>query len=200
MGERQIPVAKSVARLHDDATARWHLPNGAEIVADGGFEAMIVAQHRENFDLWHEEDEARNPGASDARIAAVKHAIDGLNQRRNDLVEAMDDAFSRALTMLDQASLHSETPGMMIDRMSIMALKIYHTHEETVRATASEAHRQKNLLRLAVLREQRADLERCFDELMTDIRAGQKRFKIYRQMKMYNDPELNPVLYGQVAK
>jgi hypothetical protein len=102
--------------------------------------------------------------------------------------------------MSEDASLHSETPGMMIDRMSIMALKIYHTHEETVRASATEAHRQKNLSRLAVLREQRADLGRCFDELMTDIRDGRKRFKIYRQMKMYNDPELNPVLYGQAAK
>jgi hypothetical protein len=200
MKEIEIPVAKTVVRIHDEATVAWHMPEAPAIGLHGGFEEMVLAQHRENFDLWHEEDEARNPGVTDARIAEVKHAIDRLNQKRNDLVETMDGVLATALDQRENASLHSETPGMMIDRMSIMALKIFHTREETVRISATEAHRRKNLSRLAVLMEQRHDLAGCLDELMVDIRDGRRRFKMYRQMKMYNDPELNPVLYGQLAK
>ena len=201
MEEIRIPVAKTVVHLHDVATTQWHMPDdGSVIASDGMFEAMILAQHRENFDLWHEEDEARNPDASPARIAEVKHAIDRLNQRRNDLVESMDGSLASTFAQNADAPLHSETPGMMIDRLSIMALKIFHTRQETLRATATDAHRDKNLFRLSVLVEQRTDLVRCLDKLVTDIRDGQRRFKIYRQMKMYNDPELNPVLYRQGAK
>ena len=161
---------------------------------------LIEGQHRANFDLWHQEDEARNLDATADRIAAVKHAIDQLNQRRNDLVETVDSTLFEALVQRADVPLHSETPGMMIDRLSIMALKIFHTREETLRETATEAHREKNLFRLSVLMEQRADLAACLDELIAAIRAGERRFKIYRQMKMYNDPELNPVLYRQGAK
>jgi len=201
MEDKRIPAAKTVVDLHDVATENWHLPDDASgITSDGMLEAMILAQHRENFDLWHEEDEARNPDASAGRIADVKHAIDRLNQRRNDLVEAMDASLATTLQQNTDASLHSETPGMMIDRLSIMALKIFHTREETMRASASDAHRDKNILRLTVLKEQRSDLAGCLDGLITDIRSGRRRFKIYRQMKMYNDPELNPVLYRQCGK
>jgi hypothetical protein len=201
MEDTRIPAAKTVVDLHDVATTQWHLPDdGLMIASDGMFEAMILAQHRENFDLWHEEDEARNPDASAGRIADVKHAIDRLNQRRNDLVEAMDASLATTLQQNADASLHSETPGMMIDRLSIMALKIFHTREETMRASASEAHRDKNIFRLSVLMEQRSDLAGCLDGLIADIRSGRRRFKIYRQMKMYNDPELNPVLYRQGGK
>ena len=201
MEEIRIPAAKAVVHLHDVATMQWHMPDDVSVVAsDGIFEAMILAQHRENFDLWHEEDEARNPDASPARIAAVKHAIDRLNQRRNDLVESMDGSLVSTFAQNRDAPLHSETPGMMIDRLSIMALKIFHTRQETLRATATDAHRDKNLFRLSVLMEHRADLVGCLDKLVTDIRDGQRRFKIYRQMKMYNDPELNPVLYRQAAR
>lgn len=201
----RIPAANTVVHLHDVATTEWHRPdegssNGSAIASDGMFEAMILAQHRENFDLWHEEDEARNPDAAPDRIAEVKHAIDRLNQRRNDLVEAMDASLAATFAQNMEASLHSETPGMMIDRLSIMALKIFHTREETLRETATDAHREKNLFRLSVLMEQRADLAGCLDGLIADIRHGRRRFKIYRQMKMYNDPELNPVLYRQGAK
>lgn len=158
---------------------------------------LAEAQHRANFDLWHEEDKARDPGASDAEIAAVKHAIDRLNQLRNDLVEKLDGML---LTLAGEqnpgAPLNSETPGLMIDRLSILALKIHHTEEETHRESATEAHRQKNTARLAVLKEQRSDLAGCLDTLWSEVRAGTRRFKLYRQMKMYNDPELNPKMYG----
>ncbi len=185
-----------IARMQDDNTAGWHGTEIAEAEADGLL-AIAMAQHRANFDLWHEEDKARDPEATDADIAAVKRAIDRLNQRRNDLVEKMDSWLLAALEQNERAPLHSETPGLMIDRLSILALKIFHTREEAYRETATEAHRQKNAERLALLEEQRADLAACLDSLWAEVLDGRRRFKLYRQMKMYNDPELNPVMYGR---
>ncbi len=167
-----------------------------ETSADG-LMAIAMAQHRANFDLWHEEDKARDPGATDADIAAVKRAIDHLNQRRNDLVEKMDLWLLDRLDQNPEAPLHSETPGLIIDRLSILALKIYHTQEEAHRATATSSHRQRNVDRLALLKEQREDLAGCLDVLWTQVLTDQRRFKLYRQMKMYNDPELNPAVYGR---
>jgi hypothetical protein len=187
--------AGSIARLHDEASTRWH---AAELLASepNGLLALVEAQHRANFDLWHEEDAARSPDAADARIAEVKHAIDRLNQQRNDLVEEIDQfLFKLAGDQNESAPLHSETPGLIIDRLSILALKIYHTAEEVHRASASDEHHQRNQQRLVVLEQQRADLAGCLDDLWTQVRAGQRRFRLYRQMKMYNDPDLNPVLY-----
>src|ERR1700722_614356 len=109
-----------------------------------GLIAIAMAQHSANFELWHEEDKARAPEATDTDIAEVKHAIDRLNQKRNDLVEKMDAWLLERLDQNEQAPLHSETPGLMIDRLSILALKIYHTQEEEHRVTATEAHRQRN--------------------------------------------------------
>jgi hypothetical protein len=206
MDQHLLPPAETLIRLHDEASSQWHAGgaarNGrsvggemASACGDETFAEMILAQHRANFDLWHQEDEARNPEAEDAQIAAVKRAIDGLNQRRNDLTEAIDMALMARLHQVESSPLHSETPGMVIDRMSIMALKIYHTREETERETASETHRERNRGRLALLLEQRGDLAGCLDALMEQIARGERRFKVYRQMKMYNDPELNPVLY-----
>jgi hypothetical protein len=202
--------ALEITRLHDEATLRWHW---SEPWPDPLTFAQIqyppsqhpptnlietaLANHRANFDLWHEEDKAREPEASDASIAAVKHAIDALNQRRNDLVEAMDRILLAAAGEQNlSAPLHSETPGLIVDRLSILALKRYHTAEESRRTSATEAHRQKNLDRLALLEEQRSDLAACLDELWKAVLEGNRRFKLYRQMKMYNDPELNPAVYS----
>ncbi|RSL15580.1 uncharacterized protein DUF4254 [Edaphobacter aggregans] len=185
-----------ITRMQDENTAAWHETEVAHAAADG-LMAIAMAQHRANFDLWHEEDKARDPQATDADIAGVKRAIDKLNQRRNDLVERMDAWLLDALDQNERAPLHSETPGLMIDRLSILALKIFHTREEAHRETATEAHRQRNAERLALLEEQRADLAACLDSLWADVLDGKRRFKLYRQMKMYNDPELNPVMYGR---
>jgi hypothetical protein len=185
-----------ITRIQDERTLTWH--GADEELHAQGLMALAISQHRANFDLWHEEDKARDPHATDAEIAAVKHAIDRLNQQRNDLVEKMDNSLlALAGEQNPEAPLHSETPGMMIDRLSILALKIYHTREETLRETATEAHRSRNTARLAVLEEQRRDLAGCLDALWAEVTAGTRRFKLYRQMKMYNDPELNPMVYGR---
>ena len=189
--------AIEITHLHDEATARWHQPEPwpKQQPATELF-ATILGNHRANFDLWHEEDKAREPGASDATIAQVKHNIDSINQRRNDLIEAMDRMLlAGAGDQNADAPLHSETPGLMIDRLSILALKIFHTEEETRRESASEAHRERNRARLALLLEQRGDLAACLNALWDDVLHGRQRFKLYRQMKMYNDPELNPAIY-----
>jgi hypothetical protein len=202
--------AIEITTMHDEATTRWHSPDPwpDALTFDSllhsepahfadHFLEIALANHRANFDLWHEEDKAREPEATNSQIADVKHAIDRLNQRRNDLLEAMDRVLLSAAGDQNEASpLHSETPGLMIDRLSILALKLYHTAEESRRASASEEHRQRNLRRLALLREQRSDLASCLDELWKEIQAGKRRFKLYRQMKMYNDPELNPAVYS----
>ena len=181
--------------LLEQATSSWHRPDGGDPVTASDFEALVLEQHRANFDLWHEEDKARDPGASDGDIAGVKRAIDRLNQHRNDLMERLDGTLFTAVRQESGAPLHSETPGMMIDRLSILELKRYHTAEEIERADADEAHRARNRERLRVLCQQRDDLMRCADGLWKDVTAGSRRFKLYKQMKMYNDPALNPVLY-----
>lgn len=188
-----------ITRMHDEMTAALHEPENevaVETSADG-LMALAIGQHRANFELWHEEDKARVPEAPDAVIVRVKRAIDSLNQRRNDLVEKMDMWLIDRLDQDIAAPLHSETPGLMIDRLSILALKIYHTREESRRASAAEEHRSKNADRLILLEEQREDLAGCLDALWAEVLEGKRQFKLYRQMKMYNDPELNPAVYGR---
>ena len=186
--------AAHLVRLQEEATRAWHKP--AEMLAAvNELDALVVDQHRANFDLWHEEDQARDPQATPEKIVAVKKAIDRLNQRRNDLMERIDRALlAEAGEQRAEAPLHSETPGMMIDRLSILELKRFHTEEEIVRA-ANKEHVQRNQERLAVLKEQREDLREALDALWAEVMSGKRRFKLYRQMKMYNDPALNPVLY-----
>lgn len=187
--------AKHIVKLQSDATRRWHGP-AEEPAAATELDALVLGQHRANFDLWHEEDQARDPKATPEKIVEIKRAIDRLNQRRNDLMERIDQALLAAAgEQRAEATLHSETPGMMIDRLSILDLKRFHTEEEILRADGDERHAQRNRERLAVLNEQRDDLRDALDALWVDVSAGRRRFKLYRQMKMYNDPALNPVLY-----
>jgi len=188
--------AAHIIHLHDQANASWHDPSALPAAPDNPWDSVILDQHRANFDLWHHEDAARDPLASDHDITAYKHAIDALNQRRNDLAEQIDLLLLASVPPQDEsAPLHSETPGMMIDRLSILSLKRFHTEEETRRPGAGPAHHQRNRDRLTVLDVQRGDLAGCLDELWLDIQNGRRRFKLYRQLKMYNDPALNPVLY-----
>jgi hypothetical protein len=194
--------AAHILRLHDQANARWHDASLPCDAPGNSWDALVLEHHRANFDLWHEEDAARDPLASDHEITEHKHAIDRLNQRRNDLGEQIDLLLLSSIPPQDEtAPLHSETPGMMIDRLSILALKRFHTEEEARRPGAEPAHHQRNRERLAILDAQRGDLGGCLDELWLDIQNERRRFKLYRQLKMYNDPALNPVLYrSAIAK
>ena len=192
--------AGQIVRLHDQATLFWHDPSAPRPAVDSRFDKLVLDQHRANFDLWHREDAARDPMSGDQAIAACKRTIDKLNQRRNDLGERIDLDLLDSLPALDNtAPLHSETPGLMIDRLSILALKIFHTAEEAHRPSATPEHHDRNRERLTVLNEQRDDLAHCLAELWSAVLAGQRRFKLYRQLKMYNDPSLNPVLYGETT-
>jgi hypothetical protein len=193
--------ADTIVKLQDATTAAWH--THPEALDDSSsidpWLARVQRQHRANFDLWHIEDEARTPGATDAQLADVKRRIDRTNQLRNDLAEELDrtllDWLAPQSLPVKDAPLHSETPGLIIDRLSILALKIYHTREEAERSDAPPEHGERNRERLAILSDQRADLAHCLDLLWREMLAGTRRFKLYRQLKMYNDPTLNPSIY-----
>jgi hypothetical protein len=149
---------------------------------------------------WHYEDLIRHPGIEPAEALALKRKIDASNQERTDLVEYIDDYFLkkyRKVEVKENASINTESPAWAIDRLSILALKMYHMEEEAARDDASEQHRKQCALKLRVLKEQKDDLCRAIDQLLEDIESGVKYMKVYRQMKMYNDEELNPVLRGQ---
>jgi hypothetical protein len=193
--------ADAILKLHDDSTAAWHAAaEGApDSASDDPWLARVARQHRANFDLWHIEDEARTPGATDAQLASVKRRIDQTNQLRNDIAEELDRALLDWLAPqclpADAVPLHSESPGLIIDRLSILALKIYHTREEAERVDSAPGHVERNRERLAILTEQRTDLARCLELLWRETLDGTRRFKLYRQLKMYNDPTLNPAIY-----
>ena len=191
--------ASHIVALHDQFTAHGHDPASPGPLPVSPFDQLILDQHRANFELWHREDDARDPHASDATIVQVKHDIDRLNQLRNDLAEQIDIALLKLVPVLapnpPSPPFNSESPGLIIDRLSILALKIFHTEEQLHRSTPE--HQDRNQGRLLVLNEQRTDLAGCLDDLWSDVLAGRRRFKLYRQLKMYNDPTLNPVLYAR---
>lgn len=193
--QRLVP---EITRLQHETVARWHLGE-----PDNPYEdllALVCQQHQYNYLLWHEEDVARSPDVTDARIAMVKRAIDGYNQQRNDFIERLDEALIELLADAGvrpaaKATLNTETPGSAIDRLSIMSLRIYHLEEQLDRTDVDRAHVDRVSQRLERCRLQHADLSQSLVELLTDLAAGRKLLKVYRQMKMYNDPTLNPYLY-----
>lgn len=147
---------------------------------------------------WHYEDLIRDPHIDPTEALALKRRIDHSNQDRTDLVEEIDTYFRKLysdVTPLPDARLNTESPAWAVDRLSILALKIYHMQEQVDRNDASEDHRQRCQLKLSVLLEQQKDLSLAIDQLLDDYAAGRKVMKVYRQMKMYNDPSTNPVLY-----
>jgi len=190
-------LADTVVRHHAKWTANWH-ENPAPEPLDLPW-AIVEQNHRMNFDLWHEEDMARRDDLGAERVRQAKRAIDGFNQRRNDAIERLDGWFLGQINMRPDSPLHSETPGMMIDRLSILALKLYHMRVEATRESATEEHRQKCSDKAVVLEEQLTDLAKCLQEVLNQLQGGTRRFKIYRQFKMYNDSALNPQLYRQKA-
>ncbi|MER3375830.1 MAG: DUF4254 domain-containing protein [Allomuricauda sp.] len=149
---------------------------------------------------WHYEDIIRDPDIEPVAALDLKRKIDASNQDRTDLVEYIDSYFLnkyKSVEVKDNATINTESPAWAIDRLSILALKIYHMQEEVNRTDASPEHIKKCSEKLAVLLEQKKDLSMAIDQLLADIEAGNKYMKVYKQMKMYNDDELNPVLRGQ---
>ncbi|HEX4582184.1 MAG TPA: DUF4254 domain-containing protein [Acidobacteriaceae bacterium] len=209
--------ARAIVLLQDGRTRLWHELPPEPMVDESDartVEALVEAQHAANFVLWHAEDEARRPSAGDASVAAVKREIDRVNQMRNDTGERLDALLLASLRAaspqdtsmqdgsmmdpgMDRGEQHSETPGMMMDRLSILSLKLFHTREELDREGAPQGHRERNAKRFSTLQDQRDDLAGCLERLWEQICAGERYFKQYRQLKMYNDPELNPILYGE---
>ena len=180
---------------------QWHVKAPeTDYVEASDFPNLVSMQHYVNFELWHQEDMARDPDAPDSKIAAVKRAIDVLNQLRNDMIEQMDQYLldelqNKNIKYTADAEMNSETPGSIIDRLSINALKIYHMDEEIQRLDVTDEHRKKCSGKLSVLQDQRNDLKKSLETLLADLSSGKKRLKVYQQMKMYNDEDLNPVLY-----
>lgn len=149
---------------------------------------------------WHYEDIIRDPKIDPVAALALKRQIDASNQERTDMVEYIDSYFldmNKDVVPNSDATINTESPAWGVDRLSILALKVYHMHEEATRENASLAHRDACQTKLNVLLEQRLDLSTAIDQLLLDITTGVKYMKVYKQMKMYNDDELNPVLRGQ---
>ena len=192
----------NLARLIDlqsENVARWHCEPVA-FVAEG-WDALVLANHEINFRLWHEEDNARDPVASDAVIANVKRRIDRLNQQRNDSIEAMDVAIAEMLLtsgirVSEASRFNTETLGSAIDRLSILALRIYHLAEQADRPELEDSSRSRVRASLELAKQQRERLSQSAQELCVDVFAGLKRHQPFRQLKMYNDPTLNPVIYN----
>ncbi len=149
---------------------------------------------------WHYEDIIRDPAIAPDAALVLKRKIDASNQDRTDLVEYIDSYFLKkyqSVQVSEDAVINTESPAWAIDRLSILALKIYHMQEEAERSDATTEHRAKCQTKLNILLEQKKDLSTAIDQLLEDISKGKKYMKVYKQMKMYNDDELNPVLRGQ---
>ena len=206
-----LPQAQEITALHDRLLVAANWPNDQDALPPARSElwSWLQANHRFNSQLWAEEDLARRTTVADAQIAANKRAIDRYNQARNDATERVDEILLVALGLVsaatarsdsplsqvpDGARLNSETAGSMIDRLSIMALKVAAMRQQTERGDVDEAHREASRVKLRRLQQQRHDLGQCLDALLTEAAAGRAYFKVYRQFKMYNDPRFNPEL------
>jgi hypothetical protein len=190
-----LPAAADIVAFHDYALAAPGQPARFE----HGLWAAIEANHWHNCSLWEQEDLARRRNVPDADIASNKRAIDAHNQKRNDAIERIDEALLLSLEKIqkhENARQSSETAGAMIDRLSILSLKIHHMRIQTERKDVDRAHVEACSAKLSRLTEQRRDLADCLDRLLQESAQGNAYFKVYRQFKMYNDPKLNPALYG----
>ncbi len=178
---------------HDDVDYKMQNPFGAD-----NLEAILYLKNWIDTVQWHLEDIVRDPKVTDAQIAQIKRRIDKSNQDRTDKVEMLDDwivDYFKDVKLESTARLNTESAAWVLDRISILALKIYHMNEQVLRSDVDQEHKNKCQMKLEILLDQKKDLSQSFDELMHDISEGKKRIKVYRQMKMYNDEKLNPILY-----
>ncbi len=196
--------ARRCNEIFDQSTLAYHVYDDIDSPETNPYEVASIEHtlfHKNWIDAaqWHMEDIIRDENIDPVKALELKRRIDASNQARTDCVEELDTYFRDkyvGIKPLPDAVINTESPAWAIDRLSILALKIYHMEAEAERADASPEHKAKCRAKLDVLLEQRVDLTLAIDTLLDDIAHGRKYMKVYRQMKMYNDPETNPVLYG----
>ena len=191
--------------VFDRSVADYHKTDNVDApvcnpYTEGSFEAILYAKNYVDAVQWHLEDIIRDPEIDPLEALALKRRIDRSNQVRTDMVEDIDTWFReeyKNVTPAADATINTESPAWALDRLSILALKIWHMQEQADREDADAEHKQRCAAKLDVLLEQRKDLTEAIDQLLGDIAAGKKYMKVYRQMKLYNDPATNPVLYAK---
>lgn len=201
-------TAHEMNSVFDKCIAQYHLTDNVDAeeknpFEEGTFNNLLFHKNWIDTVQWHLEDIIRDPNITPENALVIKRRIDASNQDRTDLVEKIDDHYLEEfnkVTPVPDARVNTESMAWAIDRLSILALKIYHMRVEAERKNVDEALAHKNQFKLNVLLTQREDLSLAIDQLLEDLQSGQRIMKVYRQMKMYNDPELNPVLYAQNSK
>lgn len=197
--------SSSYNNIFDQSIADYHIDDHVDTPIRNPFpkdklEHLLYLKNWIDTVQWHLEDIIRNPAIDPVEALAIKRRIDTSNQERTDVVEYIDSYFLQQFKdtkTLSSAAINTESPAWAIDRLSILALKIFHMQAEVNRPDASAEHRDACQKKLNILLEQRQDLSSAIDALLKDIAEGNKYMKVYKQMKMYNDPSLNPVLYQQ---
>ena len=200
-----MSFAQNCNKVFDRATADYHVTDNIDAprphhYAEGSLDEILYGKSWIDVVQWHTEDLIRDPQIEPVEAVALKRRIDASNQDRTDMVEAIDTWFRdkyAGVKPLPDATINTESPAWAIDRLSILAVKIYHMRAEVERPEASAEHKARCAAKLDVLLEQRTDLSQAIDTLLDDIAAGRNYMKVYRQMKMYNDADTNPVLYAK---
>ena len=200
-----MAFTENANKIFNQAIADYHIKDNIDTpinnpFAEGTIENRLYLKCWIDTVQWHFEDIIRDPQIAPAEALVLKRRIDKSNQDRTDLVEQIDSYFReiyKDVKVQSDARINTESPAWAVDRLSILALKIYHMKEQVERPEASAEHKAKCQAKLDVLLEQQVDLSTAIDQLLEDIEAGRKYMKVYRQMKMYNDPSTNPVLYNQ---
>ena len=200
-----MKLAKQYNRLFDEVIEKYHIIDSVDQPFENPFdkntfEHLLYRKSWIDTVQWHYEDIIRLPDIDPVQALVLKRKIDASNQDRTDMVEYIDSYFLKKfkdVVVKEGAKINSETPAWAIDRLSILALKIYHMNEEATRENATKEHRAKCQMKLNVLLEQRVDLSTAIDDLLHDFAEGEKYVKVYKQMKMYNDADTNPMLYAK---
>lgn len=197
--------AEEANKVFDKAVADYHITDNIDTICKSPYakdtpEDVLYSKCWIDAAQWHMEDLIRDPEISDSEVVVLKRRIDASNQVRTDMVEEIDTYFRNLFADVEpeaDATINTESPAWAIDRLSILALKIWHMREQAERTDVDVSHKERSMGRLDILLEQRKDLTEAIDTLLGDIAAGRKYMKVYRQMKLYNDPTTNPALYSK---